>query len=205
MEPLLIQGNIVIVAPDHKPNVVSKEWLHEKDILKEAAINFVHHQNFSLVETTNFSINVVQQLLTITAKNPNQEMLGRLSTITKRYVKALPDVSYNAIGLNSNWSIRSSNPGFLKSKFVVDKEQFDKTFHGEANYNIGGILYYEHNPFRVQLTIVPQQNTLENDQINAGFNYHLDLTNPSLLSEAIPRFTEMIGHARNIIKNLLGG
>ena len=204
MDPVLVQGNIVIVAPDHRPNVVSKEWLYQKNILKEAALNFVHHQNFSLVETTNFSVNVVQQLLTIAAKNSNQEMLLRLQTITKRYVEALPDVSYNAIGLNSNWSIRSTNSDLLKSKFVVDKEQFSETFRGKENYKIGGIVYYEYDPFRVQLTIVPQQNNLESDLINASFNYHLDIINHDDLSTAISGFTKTIGHAGNIIKKLLG-
>ncbi len=200
MEPELIQGNIVLVAPDHRPEVVSKEWLNQKGILNEAAINFVHHQNFSLVDTTNFSINVVQQQVTIAARNLDGEMLKRLQGITRRYVKALPNVSYNAIGLNSTWYIPQTDPNFLKNKFVVDKARFDENFRGEANYNIGGIVYYKYNGFRVQLTITPQ-----NEQIHANFNYHLNISNFDQLSEIISSFVQTIGHARNTARNLLGG
>ena len=200
MEPELIQGNIVLVAPDHRPEVVSKEWLNQKGILNEAAINFVHHQNFSLVDTTNFSINVVQQRVTITARNLDGEMLKRLQGITRRYVRALPNVSYNGIGLNSTWYIPQTDPNFLKSKFVTDKARFDEHFRGEANYNIGGIVYYGYNQFRVQLTVTPQ-----NERIHADFNYHLDINNFDQLSEVISHFVETTGHARNTAKSLLGG
>ena len=200
MELTLNQGNIVLVAPNHRPDIVSKEWLLQNNILKEGAINFVHHQNFSLVDTTNFSINVVQQRLTITTRNSNQDMLNHLQTIANRYIKALPNVSYNAIGLNSVWRILPTGPNLLKNTFVTNKEQFNKVFHDEANYDIGGIVRYKYDPFRVQLTITPQ----ENNQINADFNYHLDITNLDQLREEISRFTEAIGHARNITKKLLG-
>ena len=126
MEPLLIQGNIVLVAPNHKPDIVSKEWLSQNDILKEAPINFVHHQNFSLVDTTNYSINVVQQRVTITTRNSNSDILRRLQTIAKKYVKALPNVSYNAIGLNSVWRIVPTDPDLLKNTFVADKRKIQR-------------------------------------------------------------------------------
>ena len=200
MEPVLIQGNIVLVAPNHRPDIVSKEWLLQNNILKEAPINFVHHQNLSLVDTTNFSINVVQQRLTITARNSNQDTLNHLQTIAKRYIKALPNVSYNAIGLNSVWRVLPNNPDLLKRTFVADPEQFNKAFRDAANYNIGGIVLYKYDPFRVQLTITPQ----ENDQINADYNYHLDITNSDQLSESISRFVEATQHAHKITIKLLG-
>ena len=199
MEPELIQGNIVLVAPDHRPEVVSKEWLNQKGILNEAAINFVHHQNFSLVDTTNFSINVVQQRVTITARNLDREMLKRLQGITRRYVKALPNVSYNAIGLNSTWFIPQTDPNLLKSKFVADKVRFDEHFRGEANYNIGGIVYFGYDRYQVQLTITPQ-----NERIHADFNYHLGVSNSDQLIEPISHFVKTVGHSRNTVKNLLG-
>ena len=201
MEPLLIQGNIVLVAPNHRPGIVSKDWLNENDILKEVPTNFVHHQNFSLVDTTNFSINVVQQRVTITTRNSDQGILRRLQTIAKRYIKALPNVSYNAIGLNSVWRILPTDPDLLKSTFVADKAKFNEIFHDEAKYDIGGIVRYKYdNSFWAQLTITPQ----ENDQINADYNYHSDITNSDQLSESISRFVEAIQHARKITIKLLG-
>ena len=201
MEPQLIQANITIIAPDHRPDIVSKEWLNQQNILSEAPINFVHHQNFSLIETTNFSINVVQQQLTVAARNLDDEILRRIQDVTRRYVQALPYVSYNAMGLNSAWSVPQMDPNFLKGKFVGDKTLFHEIFRDEANYNIGGIVYYRYDPFRVQLTITPQ-----NERIHAGFNYHLDLmnSNSNQLINASDRFVQTIGHARNIARKLLG-
>ena len=200
MEPELIQANIVLGAPDHRPDVVSKEWLNQKDVLKETVIDFAHYPNYALVETTNFSIDVHRQWVTITARSFNKEMLIRLQDITKRYVKALPNVSYNTIGLNFVCYIPQTDPNFLKSKFVVDKARFDKNFHGEANYNIGGIVYYNHDQFQVRLTI-----TLQNERIHTDFNYHLDIDNFDQLNEAISHFVETRAHAHNTARNLLGG
>lgn len=200
MEPILLQGNIVLVAPNHRPDIVSKEWLSQNNILKEAPINFVHHQNFSLVDTTNFSINVIQQRVTITARSSNQDILRRLQTIAKRYIKAVSNVSYNAIGLNSVWRIRPSNPDLLKSTFVTDRAKFNRAFHDETKYDIGGIVRYNYDSFRVQLTTTPQ----DNNQINADYNYHLDITNSDQLGDSISRFVEAIQHARKITITLLG-
>ena len=201
MRLTLNQGNIVLVAPNHRPDIVSKEWLNQNNILKEAPINFVHHPNFSLVDTTNFSINVVQQRLTITARSSNQDMLNHLQTIANRYIKALPNISYNAIGLNCVWRILRTDPDLLKSTFITNSERFNKAFRDEASYDIGGIVYYQYGSFRVQLTMTPQQN----NHINADFNYHSDITSPDQLGERISHFTEAIGHARNITGKLLGG
>ena len=105
MEPTLNQASIVLAALNHRPDIVSKEWLNQNNILKEAPLNFIHHQNFSLIETTNFSINVVQQLMTIAARRADQNILNHLQTIANRYIEVLPHVSYNAIGLNSSWMV----------------------------------------------------------------------------------------------------
>lgn len=199
MEPILSQANIVLVAPNHRPDIVSKEWLSQNNILKEGAINFVHNQNISLVDTTNFSINVLQQRLTIAARNFNQDKLNHLQTIANRYINALPNVLYNALGLNSVWIVQTGSPDLLKRTFVADSEQFNKAFHGVA-YDIGGIVRYEYKSFRVQLTITLQQT----NQINADFNYHSDITNPDQLRERISHSSEVIAHARNITRKLLG-
>lgn len=198
MEPLLIQGNIVLIAPDHSPNVVSKEWLYQKGILQETPIKFVHHHNVSLVETENFVINVLEQQATITALNLDEEILKRLQDVAERYVDALPYVSYNAIGLNTTWRIRQPDPNFLKTRFVTDQDLFGKIFDG--NYNVGGIVYYLYDFFRVQLTIAPQR-----EQSIAAFNYHRDVTTFDELIEASSCFVEATRFARKIIKQLLGG
>ena len=200
MEPILNQANIVIVAPNHNPEIVSKEWLVKNDIFKEDIISFSPRPNRVLAETANYSINAVQQRLTISTRNSSQDKLDNLETIANQYINALPNLSYNAAGLNSNWAIQPIRSNLLKGTFVANQEKFDKMFQKETDYDIGGIVHYQHNLFRVQLLIPPQQN----NQIIADFNYHSDITNFSQLRERISCFSEALGHARDTIRKLLG-
>ena len=200
MEPTLNHANIVLVAPNHNPEIVSKEWLSQNNILKEPSINFEHRRNRSLVETENYSINVVKQRLTIAARNSNQEVLSSLQIIANQYINELPDVSYNAVGFNSNWKIVPTNPDLLKMTFTSSQEKFDKAFHGKTNYDIGGIVYYLHDQFQVRLIIVPQPD----NQIIADFNFHSDITNVEQLKKRISCSTKAIEHARDTIGKFLG-
>ena len=200
MEPTLNHANIVLVALNHNPAIVSKEWLDQNDILKEEPINFSPSQNRSLVETSNYSIDIVRQRVTIATRNPDKDKLDNLKTIASQYVKALPNLSYSAVGLNSNWTILPTHSDLLKKIFVVDPEKVKKTFQDKMNYDIGGIVFYQHNPFRVQLIIPPQQN----NQIVPDFNYHSDITNLEQLRERITYFTSAIKHACDTIRKLLG-
>ena len=199
MEPTLDQGNIVLAAPNHRPDIVSKEWLNQKDILKEEPTNFLHRQNRSLVETANYAIDVVQQRITIAARNSNQDTLNQLQTIANQYIDVLPNLSYYAVGLNSNW-ILPLHPDRLKETFVTNQEKFNKVFHDKTDYNIGGIVSFQYNSFQVQLVITPQQD----DQVIADFNYHSNINGLKQLRERISCFFKATEHARDTISNLLG-
>lgn len=200
MELIFNRANIVLVAPNHKPDVVSKEWLSQKNILDETPTNFEHRQNRSLVETTNYSINVVQQRMTISAKNYDEKVLSSLQTIANRYIEELPDVSYNAIGFNSNWTIVPTTPSPLKATFVANQSKFDEIFHSNTKYDIGGIVYYVHDIFQVRLIVVPHSD----NQIIADFNYHSDIANREQLKERVSWSTKAIEHASDTIRKLLG-
>lgn len=200
MELTLNHANIVLVASNHRPDIVSKEWLIQNDILKEPPIDFEHRQNRSLVETENYSINVAKQRLTITAKNSDQEVLSSLQIIANQYIRKLEDVSYNAVGFNSSWKIVTTNPNRLKTTFITSQEKFNKVFHGDTNYDIGGIVFYEHDSFQVRFISFPQQD----NQIIADFNYHSNITTLEQLRESISYSTKAIEHARDTIGELLG-
>ena len=110
MEPTLNQANIVLAAPNHNPDIVSTEWLNQNALLvEEELVNFLPRQNLLLVETANYSINVARQQVTIATRNPNPDILDTLETIANRYINALPNLSYSAVGLNSNWLIVSTH------------------------------------------------------------------------------------------------
>ena len=199
MEPTLNQANIVLAASDHEPDIVTKEWLEQNSILKEKPIEFVYRQGQLLVETENYSINMVQQQLTISAKNSDKEVLNNLQTIANQYIKVFPKVSYNAVGINCNWQILPTDLDLLKKTFIAKPERFNEAIHDEA-YGIGGIIYYRYPPFQVFLLIMAGPDK----HIIADFNYHLGITDSEQLSKTISHFTEVRENARDTITKLLG-
>lgn len=199
MEPTLNHANIVLDASDHEPDLVTREWLERNNVLKEKTVEFVYRQGRLLVETANYSINLVQQQLTIAAKNSDEEVLNNLQFIAKQYIDALPNVSYNAVGLNFNWQILPTDHDLLKQTFVAKPERFSRAI-GDEPYGIGGIVYYQYPPFQVYLLIISGPDK----HIIADFNYHSGITDFEQLSTNIFRFTELKENARNTIRELLG-
>ena len=200
MKVVPIQANIVILASSHNPGIASKEWLNQKGIFTETPTNFVHTPEFSLVETDNYSLHIDPQQLNIGLKRPNEDRLTRLSVIAGKYINALPETPYSAVGLNSNWIAQLESPDVLKGIFITKPAHLDAIFH-EGNYNIGGIVLYEYNPFRLQLAIKPDKD----NNVSLQFNYHSDVSGVNVLSERISRFDKIIEHARDIAIKLLGG
>ena len=200
MKVVPIQSNIVILASNHNPGIVSKEWLNQKEIFTETPTNFVHTPEFSLVETDNYSLHIDPQRLNIGLKRPNKDRLTRLPIIAGKYINVLPETPYRAVGLNSNWIAQLEHPDVLKGIFIKNPNQLDAIFH-EGHYNIGGIVLYEYNPFRLQLTVKPDKD----NNVRLDFNYHSDVSRVDVLSKTVSRFDEIIEHARNIAIQLLGG
>ena len=200
MKIVPIQANIVILASNHNPGIVSKEWLNQKGIFTETPTNFVHTPEFSLVETDNYSLHIDPQRLNIGLKKPNEDRLTRLPIIAGKYINELPETPYRAVGLNSNWIAQLEHPDVLKGIFITDPDHLDKIFH-EGIYDIGGIVLYEYDDLHLQLTIKPDKD----NNVRLDFNYHSDVSRVDALSETVSRFDKIIEHARNIAIKLLGG
>lgn len=199
MEPTLNQASIILAASDHEPDIVTKEWLEQNSILKEEPIEFVYRQGRLFVETENYSINLVEQQLKIAAKNSNTEVLNNLQIIANQYIETLPKLSYNAVGLNYNWQVLSTDADLLKKIFVANPKKFDKAIP-DKTYGIGGFIYYEYQAFNVFLMVISEPD----DHIAADFNYHSDITDSQQLSQKISQFTDIKENARDTITKLLG-
>lgn len=200
MEPTLNQANIVLAAPNHNPAIVSSEWLEQNEILNEAVINLRSRPDRLLAETANYSVIVVQQRVTIATRNPNPDIWDTLEIIANRYINALPNLSYSAVGLNSDWLVVPTRSNLLKETFVVNKKKIDEMFDANTYYDIGGIVYYQYDSFRANLVIPPR----EDNQIVADFNYHSNVTNLNQVRDRISCFSKATEHACDTIKKLLG-
>lgn len=200
MEFMPNRANIVLLASNHSPGIVSKEWLNQKGIVTETPEDFTNTPEFSAVETANYLVQVDPQRLNIDLKNPDENMLTRLPVMATQYIEALPEVPYRLVGLNFNWIVQLGNLDVLKSIFIANPEHFNEIFP-EGDYYIGGIVLYDYNAFGLRLIIQP-----ENDNnVLFAFNYYSDVSNINDLSSKISQFSEVTKHARTIVTKLLGG
>ena len=199
MKVVQAQASIVVLADSHNPTIVTKEWLARKEILAETPVDFTHTPYFSSVETTNFILYVDPQRLRVDAKNINQVSLSGLPEIIKKYVEKLSEVPYSAVVYNSRWQVHDMpHPDKLKAIFSGNAEQFTKVFGKQ--HNVGGIVLWEYDAFRVQLTANPAQ-------ANPGIdlNYHSNVEVVDDLYKRLSKFVDVTEHANRIVNDLLGG
>ena len=199
MKVVPTQANIVLLANSHNPAVVTREWLAQNEVLTEPPLDFLHTPFVSTVQTKNFTLQVDPQRLNAQVTTFNQDTLSRLSVVVAKYVQSLPAVLYTAVGFNSKWQVRDmSLPDRLKQIFASTSPLFTNIF-GER-HDVGGIVVWKHDVFRVQMTANPTG-------ANAGidFNYHLDIKTVDDLYEKLPQFACVTKHSNKIVNDLLGG
>lgn len=194
MELLLTGANIVILAKNHNPSIVSKEWLIQKKIIEGDIINFAHTPAFSVVETDTFSFVEDPDRLQISVKNDIQNKIGMLSKMAKSYVSELPETPYTAIGFNYLYSI-SSEKDILKHIYSVDDDKFKKLF--SENYQLGGIIKFNFNDFLVKTNLQPNDN-----KIIADVNFHCDLKDVDELLDKIESCIETEHRSEEILEEL---
>ena len=199
MKVVQTQASIVLLANSHNPTIVTNEWLTRKKILTESAVDFTHTPMFSTVETPTFLLYVDPQRLRLDVKTFNHDSLYKLPNIIEKYVEALPEVPYSAVGFNSRWQVPDTPlREILKADFTGDSELFEKVFGGQ--HNVGGIVLWQYGSFRVQLTANPAQ---ANPAID--FNYHSEVEMVTGLYERLSKFVDVTAHANAIVNDLLGG
>jgi len=97
-------ANIVILASNYNPSIVSKEWLYQKGIFTETVRNFVHTPVFALVESEGFGLVVDEERLQITVRKVTQDSLNASASIAEKFVSILPETPYKSIGLNYRYT-----------------------------------------------------------------------------------------------------
>ena len=193
------RANIILLTNDHNPAVVTKEWLVQEKILTERPLDFFHTPFLSTVQTENVTLQVDPQQLNAQVTTVNQDTLSLLSEVVAKFVQSLPKVRYTAVGFNSKWQVKDmSLAKRLKQIFASTSPLFANIF-GER-HNVGGIVVWEYDGFRVQMTANPTG-------ANAGieFNYHLDINSVDDLYEKLSQFSCVTKHANKIVNDLLGG
>jgi hypothetical protein len=195
----LIDTNIVILAKNHNPSIVSKEWLKLRGIVEENEnfSKFTHTPFLSYVETDNFRFIVDPDRLQISLVKINDENIEKLPNIFEKYISQLPETPYTAIGLNYNYNIELQAES-LNKIFHPDKDKFTKLF--AENYQLGGIIIFNHSNFIVKIDINPTFNETEKFIVN--FNFHCDSKKIEEIEKRIKSYFEMKDKTQEILKGL---
>ena len=195
----LIDTNIVILAKNHNPTIISKEWLKLRGIVEENENfpKFTHTPILSYVETDNFRFIVDPDRLQISLVKISDENIEKLPNITEKYIGQLPETPYTALGLNYNYNIELQAES-LKKIFHPDKDKFTKLF--TKNYQLGGIIIFSHSNFMVKIDIKPTFN--EAEKIIVNFNFHCDSKKIEEIEKRIKLYFEMRNKTQKILKGL---
>ncbi len=198
MDISLIGANIVILAKNHNPSIISKEWLSQKNIFVDNFINFTLTPAFSIVETESFSLVVDPDRLQLAVKVDIQNNIDALEQSILTYVQALPEVPYTAIGFNFLYNIEARKD-IIKEILHPPDEIFKKLF--SENYQLGGIIKFNSDGFLVTINLQPNINNKYNE-IRADVNFNYLLRDSSETSDIIEKHNQMKEMSGNILERL---
>lgn len=190
-------ANIVILASNYNPSIVSKEWLYQKGIFTENVRNFVHTPVFALVESEGFSLAVDEERLQITARKVTQDSLNDLANIAKKFVDILPETPYKSVGLNYRYT-------FPRERYdlhaVLSPNNAKLTEMLSSGYELGATIMFEFEKFIVTFTVSPPLN--KEQQTRMRFNFHSATANVSEVREKLSLQLRTLKKAEAIIKGL---
>ena len=188
----LKRTNIIVLAKNHNPTIVSKEWLFAKQVITEEVKQFASTPVFSMVETAELVLTVDQNRLMIAPKVISDGLISRLPEVVKRYVDQLPETPYNAVGFNFHYDL----PHFEWDNLFTPKERFMALFPAETP-NLGAIAKYHVDDFTVTLTISPDAGNQTVD-----FNFNRSSSESQVITEALEHYADALAETARVMGGL---
>jgi hypothetical protein len=190
-------ANIVLLASNYNPSIVSKEWLYQKGIFTESVDNFMHTPVLALIENENFGFVVDEQRLQISIKRVTQDNLTKSNAMARKFIDILPETPYKAVGLNYRYTVteESCNLGELLSpKSAKLKAIF------APNYELGSMMVFSFEQFVATFTATPS--LTEEQPVRIAFNFHANVVNVDEVRARIALQTKTLQKAESIIQEL---
>lgn len=191
-------ANIVILASNYNPSIVSKEWLYQKGIFTKTVRNFVHTPVFALVESENFSLVVDEERLQITVRKVTQDSLNALASIAEKFVDILPETPYKSIGLNYRYTFPREG---YDLHAVLSPNDTKLTELLSSTYELGATIMFEFEKFIVTFTVLPS--LVKEQQIRMSFNFHSNTANVGEVKERLSSQMRTLEKMETIIRGLL--
>ncbi len=195
--PLPNGANIVILASNYNPSIVSKEWLSLRGIFGQSVLNFVHRPVLSLVENQNLGISIDEQRLQLVVKSVTHENLTEANSIVARFIDTLPETPYKAIGFNYRYTLPEKGCD-LERLLSPKPAKLRKVF--SAEYKLGTIVAFAFDTFMATLTVTPPLPTGQATRIS--FNFHSDVANVDEIRARLALQGRTLEKAESIIMEL---
>ena len=190
--------NVVILARNYNPSIVSKEWLYEKNIVREAVSNFIHTPPLSVVETEQISFVLDENRLQISLKGITIESVEILPEIAAAFVSCLPETPFIAVGFNYTYHIPKENSR-LKALFVLDDTELKKLF--SENCDVGLIVSFPFKEFIGRMSAPPAKS--EANKAVVDFNFHSDAHGVDDVKERLKSHAETMAKTEEILRGWL--
>jgi len=190
-------ANVVILASNYNPSIVSKEWLYQKGIFVEPVDNFVHTPVLALIENQNFGFVVDEQRLQLIIKRVTQDNLINSNEIVRKFIDVLPETPYKAVGLNYRYTLTEQN--FNLRSLLAPKPTKLRTLFSH-NYQLGAMIVFSYEKFVTTFTVTPS--LTKEQRINIAFNFHANVANIDEVRARISSQSTTIQKAELIIQEL---
>lgn len=166
----LRKTNIVILANNYNPSIVSRDWVLSKQLLSEPIGDFVHTPAFSLIENNDFSLVVDMNRLQLSTKRLSPENIRLMPQIIKKFFTLLPETPYRAMGFNFIYELETEN-NFLEHVLSPNKQSITKLF--SAKYELGMVISFDFESFVTRVNISPRK--LKGKVRTINFNFHTSI------------------------------
>ena len=190
-------ANIVILARNYNPSIVSKEWLYQKNIIKDTVINFAHTPPFSLVETERISFVLDENRLQISLKTITPEGIELLPKIATEIVSCLPETPFVAAGFNYSYYL-SKGSRRLETLFSPSDAKLKELF--AEDYEIGGMVCFHFKEFIVTMSAPPVKG--ETTKVAINFNFHSEARGANEVKKRLKLHPQTIERTEGILGGL---
>lgn len=189
--------NVVLLASNYNPSIVSKEWLYQRGIFTESVDNFLHTPVLALVENQDFGFAVDEQRLQIVIKRVTQDNLTKSNAMARKFVDVLPETPYKAVGFNYHYTVTEEScnlRGLLSPKSARLKAMFS------PDYQLGAMMVFSFEEFVATFTARP---SLTKEQpVRIAFNFHANVANIEEVRARVASQAKTLQKAESIIRGL---
>lgn len=187
-------ANIVVLARNYNPSIVSKEWLFDKNIIRGTVSNFVHSPLLSVVDTNKFSFVLDENRLQLSLKNITTGNMKMLPKIAKDFVACLPETPYVAVGFNYRYQLPKEKSQ-IKLWFNPDYNKLKNIF--TENYEVGFIISFRFEGFVTRISAPPTKR--EDTNLALAINSHLDCRGVDAVTDGLSLYDNNIEKIESIL------